>query len=109
MLPPIISTTPNSPTVWAKPRTAGGEVTGPGQGQGDAEEGVQGRGAQGGGRFQGPLADGLEGILQGLHHEGQGVENRRHHQAGEGEGQQAQAQGLGELADRPVGPQATSR
>ncbi len=38
MLPPIISTTPNSPTVWAKPSTAPDEEAGPSQRQGDGEE-----------------------------------------------------------------------
>ena len=34
MLPPIISTTPNSPTVWAKPSTA--PLTKPGRASGTA-------------------------------------------------------------------------
>ena len=34
MLPPIISTTPNSPTVWAKPRMVA--VTKPGRASGSA-------------------------------------------------------------------------
>ena len=104
MLPPIISTTPNSPTVWAKPRMAAVRKPGRASGTATREEGIQRRGAQGRGDFQRPLADGLEGVLERLHDEGHRVEHRGDHQAPEGEGQQADAGPLGELPDRAVRP-----
>ena len=65
MLPPIINTTPNSPTVWAKPRIEAVTKHRPRQRQHHAEKGVPGTGAQGGGYFQRTLTDGFEGVLQG--------------------------------------------
>ena len=48
-------------------------------------------------RLHRPLADALERGLQRLHHEGQRVDHRANHEAGEGEGQQAE--GLGERSE----------
>ena len=80
-----------------------GDETRAGQGQDHAEKSVPGIGAQGRGHFQGAGADGGKGVLQRLHHKWHRVDHRADHQPGKTEGQGAQPQGLGELADKAVG------
>jgi hypothetical protein len=109
MLPPIISTTPNSPTVCAKLSTGRLHDAAARQRQHHVEEAVQRTGAQHGRRFQRPAPHALERGLQRLHREGQRIEHRPEQQAAEGEGQQAQAQRLRQLPAPARGPKATSR
>src|SRR6185312_550412 len=86
MLPPIISTTPNSPTVWAKPSTA--PVMKPGRASGTAT--VQ-KASEGVARnVKRPLPDGFESVANRLHDERHGVEHRADDQRLERERQGAQ-------------------
>jgi hypothetical protein len=82
----------------------GGDEARPRQRQRDVEEAVPGPGAQRGGDLERAAADGLEGVGERLHDEGQRVDHRADHQAGEGERQQAEAERLGEPPERPVRP-----
>ena len=87
-----------------KAQDRGGDKPRACQRQDHREKRVPRVGAQGRGHFQRARADGRKRILQRLHHEGHGVDHRANHQPGETEGEGAQAQPLGELADVPVGP-----
>ena len=91
-----------------KAEDGGGDEARPRQRQHHVEEGIQGTGSEGRRRFQRARTDGLEGVLQRLHHEGQRIAQRTHHQPGEGEGQPPQPQRLRQLpypALRPHGQQ----
>ena len=81
-----------------------GEKTGPRQRQDYTEKGIQWRGSQGRGDFKRTVADGLEGVLQRLDHEGQGIKYRGEHQAPEGEGQRADTQYPGEMPEGAIRP-----
>jgi hypothetical protein len=50
--------------------------------------------------FEHALGDGLESLLQRLHHERQRADHRRHHQPAEGEGQPPDTQPLRKLPHR---------
>ena len=110
MLPPIISTTPNSPTVWAKPSTAPVRKPGPRQRHGDGPEGAQGEARSVAATSSGRVADGLEGVADRLHHERHRIEHRADHQAGEGEGERARRpKSRRSQPPGPSGPSAISR
>ncbi|MNN90854.1 hypothetical protein D3C81_2088760 [compost metagenome] len=81
-----------------------GDKTGACQRHNNAEKRVPRIGTQGRGHFQGAGADRRERVLQRLHHERHGIDHRTDHQPGEAERQSAQAQPLGELAEKTVRP-----
>ena len=107
--PPIISTTPNSPTVWAKPSTAPVSRPGLRQRQRNGEERARQRSAQGRGDLQRPVADRGEGVADRLDDERQRIDDRADQQTGEREREGPRAPGGAIAPPGPSGPRATSR
>src|SRR5690554_3285406 len=66
------------------------------------EKTIPGRSPQGGGGLQQALVDGQESSLQGLDGKGQGIDNRRQHQAFEGKEQESQPEVLHQAAQGTV-------
>ena len=85
-----------------KTEHTGGDNAWTGQWQRDGEEAIQRAGAKGGGHFHRTFADGLEGVLNRLHHKGHGVADRANHQAAETERQGAEPELLGQRTNGPV-------
>ena len=86
-------------------QTGRGDQGSPAKGQHQAEESIDGGGPQGAGGLEDPFIELAEGVLDRLHHEGQGVEHRADHQAAEGEGEGLPTQRQPGPADDAVGRQ----
>src|SRR5229473_6810905 len=97
MLPPTMSTTPNSPTVWAKLKAV--PVINPGTESGSTTrgKGAERRSSESGRRRHQFAVEGREGSRERLHRKWQAIEDRADHQAGECESQRV----AGERHQRP--------
>ena len=87
MSPPIMSTTPNSPTVWAKVRTAAVRKDMRESGRVMRRKTVQGEAPRTLATSRVGAIDGGERDDERLHGEGQAVDHRADEKAGEGEGE----------------------